>query len=139
MRGDVQNTSQYCAIEIAMEVLGGRWKLAILKQLIEHGTLRFSALKRALPRITQRMLTRQLRELEADGLVERTVYREVPPKVEYALTEAGRSLQDVAKQLDTWGQWYLDTLGSPARTRPGDEAPDRPEDLGDGSARKSPA
>ncbi|MCB5910971.1 winged helix-turn-helix transcriptional regulator [Streptomyces pinistramenti] len=123
MRGDVPNTPQHCAIEVAMEVLGGRWKLAILKQLLAHGTMRFSTLKRALPRVTQRMLTRQLRELEADGLVVRTVYREVPPKVEYALTEAGRSLEDVATRLDNWGQWYLDTLGSPDRTRSDDEGP----------------
>ncbi|MFG2138290.1 winged helix-turn-helix transcriptional regulator [Streptomyces sp. NPDC048650] len=102
----------YCAIEAAMEVLGGRWKLAILKHLLV-GTHRFSELKRGLPRITQRMLTRQLRELEADGLVERTVYREVPPRVEYALTETGRSLDAIAGQLDAWGRWYLDTHGGP--------------------------
>ncbi|MGW7576185.1 winged helix-turn-helix transcriptional regulator [Streptomyces sp. NPDC054765] len=103
----------YCAIEAAMEVLGGRWKLAILKQLL-GGTQRFSELKRGLPRITQRMLTRQLRELETDGLVERTVYREVPPRVEYALTETGRSLDAIAGLLDAWGRWYLDTHGRPA-------------------------
>nr|WP_324610222.1 helix-turn-helix domain-containing protein [Streptomyces sp. WM6378] len=100
-----ENTPEYCAIESAMEVLGGRWKLAILKELLA-GTRRFSELKRALPRITQRMLTRQLREMETDGLVIRTVYREVPPKVEYSLTEIGRSLDEIAEQLDTWGRWY---------------------------------
>uniref|UniRef100_A0AAU2VGK0 Helix-turn-helix transcriptional regulator n=1 Tax=Streptomyces sp. NBC_00003 TaxID=2903608 RepID=A0AAU2VGK0_9ACTN len=88
-----------------MEVLGGRWKLAILKELLA-GTRRFSELKRALPRITQRMLTRQLREMETDGLVMRNVYREVPPKVEYSLTEIGRSLDEIAEQLDGWGRWY---------------------------------
>ncbi|MEU5186554.1 helix-turn-helix domain-containing protein [Streptomyces klenkii] len=108
MRDNIQETPDYCAIETAMEVLGGRWKLAILKQLLT-GTRRFSELKRALPRITQRMLTRQLRELEADGLVTRTVHREVPPRVDYALTEAGRSLDAIAAQLDTWGRWYRDT------------------------------
>lgn len=96
-----------------MEVLGGRWKLAILKQLLT-GTQRFSELKRALPRITQRMLTRQLRELEADGLVTRTVHREVPPRVEYALTEAGRSLDAITAQLDAWGRWYRETHKGPA-------------------------
>ncbi|WUW00969.1 winged helix-turn-helix transcriptional regulator [Streptomyces sp. NBC_01471] len=88
-----------------MEVLGGRWKLAILKELLA-GTRRFSELRRAMPRITQRMLTRQLREMETDGLVMRTVYRQVPPKVEYSLTEIGRSLDGIADQLDTWGRWY---------------------------------
>ncbi len=106
--GKEQQTPDYCAIETAMEVLGGRWKLAILKQLL-GGTLRFGELRRALPRITQRMLTRQLREMEADGLLTRTVYREVPPRVEYALTEAGRSLDAIADQLDAWGRWYRDT------------------------------
>jgi DNA-binding HxlR family transcriptional regulator len=105
MRGNVEDTPDYCAIEIAMEVLGGRWKLAILKQLLA-GTQRFGALQRALPGITQRMLTRQLRELEADALVVRTVYRQVPPKVEYSLTEIGRSLEKIADLLDTWGHWY---------------------------------
>ncbi|MFI9047914.1 winged helix-turn-helix transcriptional regulator [Streptomyces sp. NPDC053427] len=114
MRGDVRNTQEYCAIEIAMEVLGGRWKLAVLKLLLEHGTLRFGALRRALPSITQRMLTRQLREMEADDLVIRTVYGEVPPKVEYSLTETGASLRDVAAQLDTWGRRYRETHGSAA-------------------------
>lgn len=106
MRADVEEAPDYCAIEFAMEVLGGRWKLAILKQLLT-GTCRFGELKRALPRITQRMLTRQLRELEADGLVVRTVYRQVPPKVEYSLTDIGRSLDSIADQLDRWGRWYL--------------------------------
>ncbi|GAA2247829.1 hypothetical protein GCM10010232_38880 [Streptomyces amakusaensis] len=112
MRSTVDDTPDYCAIEIAMEVLGGRWKLAILKQLL-CGTQRFSELKRGMPRITARMLTRQLREMEADGLVERTVYREVPPRVEYALTETGRGLDSIAGMLDSWGRWYLDVHGRP--------------------------
>ncbi|MEU8547569.1 helix-turn-helix domain-containing protein [Streptomyces roseoverticillatus] len=120
-----QQTPDYCAIETAMEVLGGRWKLAILKQLL-GGTRRFSELQRALPRITQRMLTRQLREMEADGLLTRTVYREVPPRVEYALTEAGRSLDAIAGRLDTWGRWYRDTYragsGVAEDGGPGEEA-----------------
>ncbi|MEU3355108.1 helix-turn-helix domain-containing protein [Streptomyces sp. NPDC037389] len=110
MRGDIEDTPEYCDVEAAMEVLGGRWKLAILKKLLD-GTMRFSELKRALPRITQRMLTRQLRELEADGLVTRTVHREVPPRVDYTLTETGRSLDAIANQLDVWGRWYRATRG----------------------------
>ncbi|MEU0692083.1 winged helix-turn-helix transcriptional regulator [Streptomyces uncialis] len=116
MRTTVDDTPDHCAVEIAMEVLGGRWKLAILKQLLA-GTLRFSELKRGLPRITARMLTRQLREMEADGLVGRTVHREVPPRVDYALTGTGRSLESIAGQLDTWGRWYLDTHGRPTGAR----------------------
>ncbi|MEU0565143.1 helix-turn-helix domain-containing protein [Nonomuraea sp. NPDC005983] len=109
MRGGSETTSDECAVEIAMEVLGGRWKLAILKRLLT-GTHRFGELKRAMPGITQRMLTRQLREMEADGLVVRDVYREVPPKVEYSLTETGRSLEHIADLLDDWGRWYRDTV-----------------------------
>jgi DNA-binding HxlR family transcriptional regulator len=105
MRGNVKGAPDYCAIEIAMEVLGGRWKLAILKQLIA-GTQRFGELRRAMPSITQRMLTRQLRELEADGLIARKVYQQVPPKVEYSLTATGRSLEKIAALLDDWGRWY---------------------------------
>ncbi|WP_214414022.1 winged helix-turn-helix transcriptional regulator [Sphaerisporangium fuscum] len=118
MRGDSETTPDECAVEIAMEVLGGRWKLAILKRLLT-GTHRFGELKRAMPGITQRMLTRQLREMETDGLVVREVYREVPPKVEYSLTETGRSLERIADLLDDWGRWYRErhrpeALGGPA-------------------------
>ncbi|MGW6456182.1 winged helix-turn-helix transcriptional regulator [Streptomyces sp. NPDC055078] len=105
MRSSIEETPDYCAVEFAMEVLGGRWKLAILKQLAP-GTLRFGEIRRALPAITQRMLTRQLRELESDGLVRRTVYREVPPRVEYTLTDVGHSLDSITEQLDKWGRWY---------------------------------
>ncbi|MCW6006437.1 helix-turn-helix transcriptional regulator [Micromonospora sp. CPCC 205371] len=88
-----------------MEVLGGKWKLAILNKLVA-GTQRFGQLKRAMPTITQRMLTRQLRELEDDGLVLRTVYAQVPPRVDYALTDIGKSLVPLMEQLDDWGRWY---------------------------------
>ncbi|GAA0939344.1 helix-turn-helix domain-containing protein [Nonomuraea longicatena] len=116
MRSNVEETPDYCAVEFAMEILGGRWKLAILKQLVP-GTLRFGELRRTLPGITQRMLTRQLRELEGDGLVTRTVHREVPPRVDYTLTEVGRSLDAITEQLDDWGRWYKEAVrqgGSPA-------------------------
>lgn len=88
-----------------MEVLGGKWKLAILNKLA-GGSQRFGQLKRAMPAITQRMLTRQLRELEDDGLVRRTVYAQVPPRVDYALTDVGASLLPLMEQLDAWGRWY---------------------------------
>ncbi|WP_371774806.1 winged helix-turn-helix transcriptional regulator [Streptomyces sp. NBC_01438] len=109
MRSSVEDVPDQCAVEFAMEILGGRWKLAILKQLVT-GTHRFGELRRALPGVTPRMLTRQLRELEADGLITRTVYPEVPPKVEYALTEVGRSLDSLTDELDKWGHWYRETV-----------------------------
>jgi DNA-binding HxlR family transcriptional regulator len=93
----VVDMPEYCTIEAAMEVVGGKWKLAILNHLF-GGTQRFGELSRAMPIITPRMLTRQLRELGADGLVRRTVYPQVPPKVEYSLTEIGRSLEEIGRR-----------------------------------------
>ncbi|HEY0573003.1 MAG TPA: helix-turn-helix domain-containing protein [Pseudonocardia sp.] len=97
--------AEECTVELAMAILGGKWKLVILRHLLT-GTLRFGELHRAMPGITPRMLTRQLRELEVDGLVRRTVYPLVPPKVEYSVTELGESLRDIADRLEHWGHWY---------------------------------
>ena len=96
-----------CPVEIAQEVLGGKWKGVILYKLLEFDCLRFSELKRLMPRrVTQRMLTLQLRSLEADGLVERTVYPEIPPRVEYRLTDLGQTLKPVINSLMAWGVLY---------------------------------
>jgi DNA-binding HxlR family transcriptional regulator len=105
MRERLRRTSIDCPTEMALEVVGGKWKLVILEHLVE-GVLRFGQLQRALPTITARMLTRQLRELEDDGLVRRVVYTQVPPKVEYSLTDAGRSLEPLLGHLRAWGEWY---------------------------------
>ncbi|WP_202898822.1 winged helix-turn-helix transcriptional regulator [Komagataeibacter europaeus] len=91
-----------CAVEATLQLIDGKWKGVILYHLLE-GTLRFNAIRRRLPNITQRMLTAQLRELEQDGFVLRTVYPEVPPKVEYSLTPRGRSLEPVIMALKKWG------------------------------------
>lgn len=92
-----------CPVTRAVEVLGGKWKLHIVFHLMD-GTKRFSELGRAIPGITQQMLTAQLRELERDGVVTRTVYPVVPPKVEYALSEFGAGLRSVTSALEVWGQ-----------------------------------
>ncbi len=105
MRDTVLQAARSCPTELAMEVVGGKWKLVILEHL-EPGTLRFGQLQRTLPGITARMLTRQLRELEADGLVHRTVHAEVPPKVEYALSDRGRTLTPIIALLRSWGEDY---------------------------------
>jgi DNA-binding HxlR family transcriptional regulator len=94
-----------CSVESALAVIGGRWKGVVLYWLSTR-TLRFGELRRLLPNCTQRMLTLQLRELEADGLVKRTVYAEVPPRVEYELTAFGRSLVPVILGLKEWGERY---------------------------------
>lgn len=97
-----------CPIEVTLDVIGGKWKGMILYALLNapHGKARFNELRRLMPKVTQRMLTMQLRELERDGVIFRTVYPEVPPRVEYALTEFGRSLESVLKMMSEWGTRY---------------------------------
>ena len=101
-RHDRYDCSPGCAVEAALRFIDGKWKGVVLWHLLE-GTLRFNQIRRLLPGVTQRMLTNQLRELEADGLVARRVYAEVPPRVEYSLTERGRSLEPVLLALKAWG------------------------------------
>ncbi|TMV62156.1 winged helix-turn-helix transcriptional regulator [Thioclava sp. BHET1] len=103
-----------CAVEAALVLIDGKWKGVALFHLFD-GTLRFNALKRLLPNCTQRMLTKQLRELEEDGLIARKVYAEVPPKVEYSLTEKGRSLEPVIRALKDWGDAHAMPAPSTAK------------------------
>jgi DNA-binding HxlR family transcriptional regulator len=91
-----------CPAEITLAVIGGRWKVLILYELFQ-GVKRFSELQRALPGITQKMLTQQLREMERDGIVQRTVYPQVPPRVEYKLTPRGETLKPVVGAMCRWG------------------------------------
>lgn len=91
-----------CPVEITLQILGGRWKVLILRELF-RGTRRFSELHRALPGVTQKMLTQQLRELEHAEVVERKVYPQVPPKVEYRLTSLGETLKPVLDAMHEWG------------------------------------
>lgn len=95
-----------CPVEAALDVLGGKWGLPIVAQLA-RGTQRYGELKRSLPSISERMLIKQLRQLEADGIVHRQQYPEVPPKVEYSLSEVGESL---IPALDHLGNWALKHL-----------------------------
>ncbi len=92
----------FCPITGTLNVIGGRWKVLILYNL-QSKTVRFGELKRSIPGITQKMLTQQLRELEQDGIVFRKVYPEVPPKVEYSLTEFGETLKPVMDVMCRWG------------------------------------
>lgn len=107
MRPHVITVAEKCPLEVAMTVLGGKWKLSIMKYLLE-GTKRFSELQRLETQLTPRMLTRQLRELEADGLVQRKVHAEVPPCVEYSVTATGASLHKIVEILRDWGNYYRD-------------------------------
>ncbi|HEY9065822.1 MAG TPA: helix-turn-helix domain-containing protein [Burkholderiaceae bacterium] len=99
-----KNPNSPCPVDGALALIGGKWKPLILYRLAA-GTLRFSQLQRSIPEVTQRMLTQQLRELERDGLVLRTVYAEVPPRVEYTLTTPAVKLGPLLASL---GDWYSD-------------------------------
>ena len=102
----------FCPITATLNVIGGRWKVLILYNL-QDKTVRFGELKRMMPGITQKMLTQQLRELEQDGIIYRKVYPEVPPKVEYSLTEFGETLKPVMDVMCRWGtshRKHIETL-----------------------------
>ena len=101
----------YANLRKALTLITGKWKLEIL-WLLYHRTHRFGELKKTIPGVTQHMLTRQLRELEADGLVTRTVFAEVPPRVEYSMTEATMALEPTIQSLMQWWQQF----GSRAQT-----------------------
>lgn len=102
-RHDSYDCSRGCPVEASLELIGGKWKGVALYHLMSS-TLRFNELKRHMGNVTQRMLTKQLRELEADGLVKRKVYPVVPPKVEYSLTAKGESLRPIIMSLKEWGE-----------------------------------
>lgn len=100
-----------CSVETTLLLIGGKWKVLILRDLI-NGTKRFGELKKSINSISQKVLTQQLREMEEDGLVERTVYAEVPPRVEYSLTEDGMSLKPVLNSMLTWGNQYKERINA---------------------------
>ncbi|WP_102272598.1 winged helix-turn-helix transcriptional regulator [Cytobacillus massiliigabonensis] len=102
----MQKKKYNISVEATLEVIGGKWKCVILCHLT-HGKKRTSELKRLMPTITQKMLTQQLRELEEDGVINRIVYNQVPPKVEYELSEYGRSLEGILHLLCEWGETHL--------------------------------
>ena len=95
-----------CHFELTLQLIGGKWKLLVIYFLSLQEVIRFGQLRRALPEISERMLVRQLRELEDDGLVSRTVYGTVPPRVDYALTPLGVSLVPIMESLKAWGKMY---------------------------------
>ncbi|WP_372435931.1 winged helix-turn-helix transcriptional regulator [Williamsia soli] len=101
-------------MEVAIAVLGGAWKMTIIKHLLE-GPLRYGELRRRVGSVTPRVLTRQLRELEHDGIVVRHAYAEVPPRVEYSLTSTGEGLKAFALELNQWGDDYIKKLAATSR------------------------
>ncbi|RLP06301.1 winged helix-turn-helix transcriptional regulator [Propionibacterium australiense] len=100
-----------CPVETTLTLIGNKWVVLVLRDLAD-GTRRFSQLQRSIGRISQKVLTQQLRAMEANGLVDRTVYAEVPPRVEYSLTELGRSLQPILDAMREWGEEYKKRVAS---------------------------
>lgn len=97
-----------CEIELTLEVIGGKWKTLILWNLGNYKVIRFNGFRRKIPGITQKILTQQLRGLEEAGLVNRKIYKQVPPRVEYSLAEYGEKLMPILEQMDIWGKDYVD-------------------------------
>lgn len=98
---------ELCRVEDALGILVGKWKPIILLHLLKKGTQRFNELQRNMPGITQKMLTKQLRELEDEDIIERVVYAQVPPKVEYSITEYGKSLEPILAAMHDWGTRHV--------------------------------
>ncbi|MEM1506057.1 winged helix-turn-helix transcriptional regulator [Domibacillus sp. 8LH] len=105
-----------CDKELTLSLISGKWKMFIIWTLNDKGTVRFNEMRRLIPAITQRMLVNQLRELEADGVIQRKVYPVVPPKVEYSLTEIGHSLMPILKLMYDWGGNYRATMAQQSTT-----------------------
>lgn len=118
MQGDESRSSRECPVEVTLRVAFGKWKPIIIHHLLERPH-RFGELRKAMGDVTQRSLTMQLRQLEADGLISRQVFAEVPPKVEYALTDLGRTLDPVIRAMMEWGHAFPGRLadGSAAAAR----------------------
>ena len=104
----INNNLPDCPVETTLKLIGDKWKVLIIRDLLT-GTKRFGELKSSVTGITQKVLTSNLRSMEADGLVIRTVYPVVPPKVEYSLTETGKSLSPILDSMLTWGNKYKET------------------------------
>ena len=101
-----------CPVEAAMDVVGGKYKAQIVYELIS-GTKRYNEIQKALPQATPRMLSKQLKELEEDGVINRVLYPVVPPKTEYSLTEFGETLVPIVNALCKWGEHYFELAGVP--------------------------
>ena len=95
-----------CPVQVTLSLIDNKWKMLILGEILFEGTQRFSELRKALPTISQKVLTQNLRDMEADGLVMRKVFAEVPPRVEYSITDLGSSLRPIIDSMMKWGEEY---------------------------------
>lgn len=99
-----------CPVETTLSLIGNKWQVLILRDLVDNGTMRFKELQRSIGSISQKVLTSNLRTMEAEGLVHREVFAEVPPRVEYSLTELGQTLKPVLDAMQAWGESYKERL-----------------------------
>ena len=104
----------HCSVEATLGVLGGKYKAIIVWHLKEAAVMRFSEIQKAIPQATAKMLSQQLRELEADGIVNRRLFPVIPPKTEYSLTQLGQSIVPVVDAMSDWGHLYFKHIGLPA-------------------------
>lgn len=100
-----------CTVEATMDIIGGKYKVIILWHLIKNGTLRFSEIQRLIPQATPKMLSSQLKELEANGIINKVLYPVIPPKTEYSLSELGETLIPVITSIREWGVMYFERAG----------------------------
>ena len=107
---ELKNSLPDCPVETTLLLISDKWKVLILRDLLQ-GTKCFSELKKSLGQVSQKILTSQLRQMEASGLISRTVYAQVPPRIEYSLTELGRSLKPVLDAMVCWGEYYQQKYG----------------------------
>ena len=120
-----------CHFELTLQLIGGKWKLLVIYFLSLQKVIRFGQLRSTLPEISERMLVRQLRELEDDGLVSRKVYGTVPPRVDYALTPLGESLVPIMESLKAWGNMYELSRTQSKKSGDASHAPELSFDLAD--------
>ncbi len=113
--GLTMSITKVCPIEEAINLIGHKWKVLIIRNLLNENNQRFGCLQKGINGISQKMLTQQLRQMEQDGLVSRKVFAEVPPKVEYSLTDLGRSLQPILESISNWGKGYLKIKGTDSK------------------------
>lgn len=110
MNADILKSLPACPVETTLTLIGNKWQVLILRDLNLHGTMRFKELQRSIGKISQKMLTSNLRAMEETGIVHREAFAEVPPRVEYSLTELGRTLQPVLDAMRAWGEGYKERL-----------------------------
>lgn len=110
IREKIKNKDFHCEKELTLSIISGKWKVVIIWHLGHQGTHRFGELQKLFPSISHRILTKQLKELMEDGIIERYVYPEVPPRVEYSITELGMTLVPIVDMLYDWGKKRMDDL-----------------------------